>query len=228
MTNLEDLVLVNALMRQALVAIEEVMGKNGLNAVLHTSRLDQYIDHLPPDDLEPALNASDYARLNEAIENFYGRGGRGILHRIGKASFEYGIREQPALFGLAGVALKMLPTKARIRFILSRMAGVVKKANPQLQIDIEETGMVQVRLTNYPQAICVSQLVCLGPMTAGDDLWVHDMMIYPGANARKLLWRRCRRIAAMVRSRAWRASTRCRAKRSMPWPPQAKRCWSSS
>ena len=140
MTNLEDLVLVNALMRQALVAIEEVMGKNGLNAVLHTSRLDQYIDHLPPDDLEPALNASDYARLNEAIESFYGRGARGILHRIGKASFEYGIREQPALFGLAGVALKVLPTKARIRFILSRMAGVVKKANPQLQIDVEETA----------------------------------------------------------------------------------------
>jgi predicted hydrocarbon binding protein len=139
MENSEDLVLVNALMRQALVAIEEVMGKNGLTSVLRTSHLEQYIDHLPPDDLDPAINASDYARLNEAIENFYGRGGRGILHRIGKASFEYGVREQSALFGLAGVALKVLPTKARIRFILGRMASVVKKANPQLRIDVEET-----------------------------------------------------------------------------------------
>ena len=94
MTNVDDLVLVNALMRQALVAIEEVMGQKGLNAVLRTSHLDQYIDHLPPDDLNPAINASDYARLNQAIEEFYGRGGRGILQRIGKASFEYAIREQ--------------------------------------------------------------------------------------------------------------------------------------
>jgi predicted hydrocarbon binding protein len=140
MDNSEDLVIVNALMRQALVAIEEVMGQNGLNAVLRASRLEQYIDHLPPDDLNPAVNSSDYARLNEAIENFYGRGGRGVLHRIGKASFEYGIREQSALFGLAGVALKVLPTKARIHLILNRMASVVKKANPQLQVDVEETA----------------------------------------------------------------------------------------
>ena len=139
MTNVDDLVLVNALMRQALVAIEEVMGQKGLNAVLRTSRLEQYIDHLPPDDLEPAVNASDYARLNQAIEDFYGRGGRGILQRIGKASFEYAIREQATLFGLAGVALKVLSTKARIRFVLSRMAAAVKKANPQLQVDVEET-----------------------------------------------------------------------------------------
>ncbi len=139
MTHVDDLVLVNALMRQALVAIEEVMGQKGLHAVLRTSKLEQYIDHLPPDDLNPSINAADYARLNEAIEAFYGRGGRGMLQRVGKASFEYAIREKSALFGVAGVALKMLSTKARIRFVLTRMAGAVTKANPQLLVDVEET-----------------------------------------------------------------------------------------
>ena len=139
MTHVDDLVLVNALMRQALVAIEEVMGQKGLHAVLRTSKLEQYIDHLPPDDLSPSIKAADYARLNEAIEAFYGRGGRGMLQRVGKASFEYAIRNQSALFGLAGVALKMLSTKARIRFVLTRMAGAVKKANPQLLVEVEET-----------------------------------------------------------------------------------------
>ncbi len=140
MTHVDDLVLVNALMRQALVAIEEVMGQKGLHAVLRTSKLEQYIDHLPPDDLSPSIKAADYARLNEAIEAFYGRGGRGMLQRVGKASFEYAIRNQSALFGLAGVALKMLSTKARIRFVLTRMAGAVKKANPQLLVEVEETA----------------------------------------------------------------------------------------
>lgn len=138
MSNSEDLVIVNTLMRQALAAVEEVIGKNGLNAVLRMSGLEQYVDNLPPDDLNPSVKSSDYARLNEAIENFYGRGGRGILRRIGKASFQYAVREQAALLGLAGVALKLLPRKQRVRFILNSLANALKKTNPQVQIEVEE------------------------------------------------------------------------------------------
>ncbi len=124
MGNATDMVLANALMRQALVAVEEIMGKHGLVAVLRASNLGQYIDHLPPNDLNPAVKSSDYARLNEAIENFYGRGGRGILQRIGKASFEYGLRERSALMGLAGIALKVLPFElSRTAQRLSRHVG---------------------------------------------------------------------------------------------------------
>lgn len=140
MSNNIDLVLVNALMRQALVSVEEVMGKNGLAAVLRSSNLTQYIDQLPPNDLNPAVKASDYARLNEAIENFYGRAAKGILQRIGKASFEYGLREQSALLGLAGIALKLLPPKQRIHLALNSLANALKKTNPQVQIDVEETS----------------------------------------------------------------------------------------
>ena len=138
MGNSEDLVIVNTLMRQALVAVEEVMGKNGLNAVLRMSNLEQYVDNLPPDDLNPSVKSSDYARLNEAIESFYGRGGRGMLHRIGKASFQYAVREQSALLGLAGVALKLLPRKQQIRFILNSVANALKKTNSQVQVEVEE------------------------------------------------------------------------------------------
>ena len=140
MGNATNPVIVNALMRQALVAVEEVMGKNGLTAVLRTSNLDQYIDDLPPNDLSPAVNAADYARLNEAIEKFYGRGGRGILLRIGKASFEYGLREQSALLGLAGLALKVLPPKQRIQLVLNNMANALKKINSLDRIEVETSG----------------------------------------------------------------------------------------
>ena len=138
MGNSEDLVIVNTLMRQALTAIEEVMGRNGLNAVLRTVGLEQYVDNLPPDDLNPSVKSSDYARLNEAIESFYGRGGRGMLRRIGRASFQYAVREQSALLGLAGVALKLLPRKQQIRFILNSLANALKKTNPQVQVEVEE------------------------------------------------------------------------------------------
>ncbi len=134
----DDAVIVNALVRQALVSAQEVMGENGLNVVLRTSGLERFIGNFPPDDLNPAIKTSDYARLNEAIEEFYGRGGRGMLLRIGKASFQYAVREQATLLGLAGTALKLLPTKQRIKFILNAMVGALKKSNAQVEAWLEE------------------------------------------------------------------------------------------
>ena len=134
----EDAVIVNALVRQALISAQEVMGENGLNTVLRTSSLERFIGNFPPDNLEPAIQTSDYARLNEAIEEFYGRGGRGMLRRIGKASFQYAVREQAALLGLAGAALKLLPTKQRIKFILNALVNALKKSNPQVNAWVEE------------------------------------------------------------------------------------------
>lgn len=138
MTTPKDLMLANALMLQALKAIEEVMGKKGLDAVLHNAGLDNYIDHFPPNDLEPAISSTDYAKLNQAIEEFYGRGGKGILKRIGRASFQYGAREQQALMGLAGVALKVLPKRQKIKFILNAMGGALKKTNPENEFFVDD------------------------------------------------------------------------------------------
>jgi predicted hydrocarbon binding protein len=135
-----DSVIVNGLVRQALVSAEEVMGINGLHAVLRASGLERYIDNLPPNDMSPAIKTSDYARLNQAIEEFYGRGGRGMLRRVGKASFQYGIREQAALLGIAGAAIKLLPEKQRIKFILNGMVNALKKSNPEVDAWVEEQG----------------------------------------------------------------------------------------
>lgn len=129
----EDRYIVNALVRQALVAAQEVMGENGLNTVLRTSGLERFVNNLPPEDLNPGVKATEYARLNEAIESFYGRGGRGMLRRIGKASFQYAVREQAALMGLAGAAIKLLPQKQRMLFVLSQLVGALKKTNPAVE-----------------------------------------------------------------------------------------------
>ncbi len=136
----EDAVIVNTIVRQALVATEEVIGTNGLNAILRASGLGHFINNLPPNNLEPAIKAAEYAQFNQAIEDFYGRGGKGILRRIGKASFQYAINEQAALLGIAGTALKVLPQKQRIKFILNSMVGALKKSNPQVEAWVDEEG----------------------------------------------------------------------------------------
>ncbi|MCF6277374.1 MAG: 4-vinyl reductase [Anaerolineales bacterium] len=153
MAQREDAVIVNALVRQALIAAEEVMGANGLNTVLRTSGLERFVNNLPPDNLEPGIRASEYAKVNQAIEEFYGRGGRGMLRRIGKASFEYAVREQTALLGIAGAALKLLPEKQRIKFILNSMVNALKKSNSQVDAWVDEES-------KYPAYVEASCAIC--------------------------------------------------------------------
>ncbi len=90
----------NALMRQAILAIGEVMGERGLKVVLRQVGMERYVDELPPNDLEQGVSTTEYAALNQAVEEFYGRAGKGMLKRIGRASFRYGVEEQTALMGV--------------------------------------------------------------------------------------------------------------------------------
>ena len=156
MVNPEEAVIVNALVRQALVSAQEVMGENGLNAVLHSVGLERFIGNFPPDDTNPGIKAVEYAKFNESIEAFYGRGGKGMLRRIGKASFQYGVREQGALMGVAGAALKLMPQKQRIKFVLNAMANALKKTNAQVEAWVEEEGG-KIAYCESTCAICLSR-----------------------------------------------------------------------
>ena len=129
----------NALMRQAILAIGEVMGEQGLKVVLRQAGLERYVDELPPNDLEQDTPTVEYAALNQAVEGFCGRAGKGMLQRIGRASFRYGVEEQAALMGVAGTVMKLMPQKTRIKFILTQMAKALMAVNEEDYIEVRET-----------------------------------------------------------------------------------------
>ncbi|MEO0565950.1 MAG: 4-vinyl reductase, partial [Chloroflexota bacterium] len=82
-------------------AMEEVMGKNGLNAILQLAKLPELIDNYPPDNLDKGFDFADYTALNVALEEMYGpRGGRGLALRAGRATFAQGLRAFGALAGV--------------------------------------------------------------------------------------------------------------------------------
>jgi hypothetical protein len=139
-TNPEKWRFTNALMRQAIMAIGEVMGERGLNVVLRQAGLERYVAELPPNDLEQGVVTVEYAKLNQAVEEFYGRAGRGMLKRIGRASFRYGVEEQATLMGVASTALKLMPQKTRVKFILTQMAKSLMDVNDETYIEIQETS----------------------------------------------------------------------------------------
>lgn len=130
----EERYIVNAMLRQTLFAAQDVMGENGLHAVLNAAGLARFIDQMPLDDLQPTIKTAEYARFNQSIEEVYGRAGKGILQRVGRASFQYALREQPALLGIAGATLKVLPQKQRIKFILTSLVRALQKTNPAAEV----------------------------------------------------------------------------------------------
>ncbi|MCB0153832.1 MAG: 4-vinyl reductase [Anaerolineae bacterium] len=129
----------NAALRVLLDAIEEVMGENGTKAVLNAGGLARYINNYPPKTLDREANFAEYGAVQQAVEEFYGpRGARAMLLRIGRATFQFGLKDQPAILGLAGIALKALPEKTRMKFILDKMANAASERIDQPSHVVEE------------------------------------------------------------------------------------------
>lgn len=85
MAHHKDAVIVNTRIRQALSSVEKVTGTNGLHAILRLSQLDRFVGNFPPDKVKSGIQASEYARFNAAIEEFYlGSLGEAILGGTGK------------------------------------------------------------------------------------------------------------------------------------------------
>ncbi|MBK8987734.1 MAG: hypothetical protein IPM39_16955 [Chloroflexi bacterium] len=149
----EDTPYVNAMLLQLFKGIEEVMGTNGLNAVLRLSSLERYIDNPPPNNLEFGVLAREYAALNQAIEQFTGRAGKGMLQRIGRSSFRWGVKEQSAVMGLAGIALKVLPQQLRKRAVLLGVRKGIMDTVPYASINVQDDNGVLV-FTDYACVSC--------------------------------------------------------------------------
>ena len=66
-------------------ALEDVMGKNGVNAILNLAGLSAYAENYPAESLEKSFDFSDVSSINIALEDMYGpRGGRGLALRAGR------------------------------------------------------------------------------------------------------------------------------------------------
>ena len=129
----------NRVARIYLQAMEEVMGKNGLNAILNLANLKHLIDSYPPENLEREFDFADYSALNGALEEMYGaRGGRGLAQRAGRASFAQGLRNFGALAGAGDLAFKVLPLGAKLKLGIPAMAKVFSTVSDQ-KSTVEET-----------------------------------------------------------------------------------------
>jgi predicted hydrocarbon binding protein len=122
----------NKIVLLALKAFEEVMGKNGVNAILNLAHLPHLIEHYPPDNLHREFDFSDFSAINLALEEMYGpRGGRGLALRAGRAAFADALRNFGALAGVGDLAFKVLPLSAKMRIGIPAMARIFSQISDQ-------------------------------------------------------------------------------------------------
>lgn len=117
-----DLYIVDAYMLWALMAAEEVVGKNGLTVILRQAGLDALIGNFPPNQLKITrmLTFGDYTGLSTGLLDFFGRAGKSMTLRIGRQTARYAVEYQGALFGTAALlASKVLPVATQIKMGLN-------------------------------------------------------------------------------------------------------------
>ncbi len=123
----------NRMGRIFLQALEEVMGKNGLNAILRLAKLDHYIDNYPPENLAKEVDFTDIAALLSALEEMYGpRGGRGLAQRAGRALFSNGLKNFGAIAGAGDLAFKVLPLGTKVKIAVPAIAKVFNGVTDQV------------------------------------------------------------------------------------------------
>ncbi|WP_298402557.1 4-vinyl reductase [uncultured Chloroflexus sp.] len=142
-----DMLLVDAYMRWALLAAEEVIGRNGLAVVLRQAGLSQLIGNYPPEQLKATsgLTFYHYASLNAGLLNFFGRSARSMVLRIGRQTARLAIEHQSALFGTAAlIASKVLPFATQVKLGLSAMQAGLRRlsqaVNQDRRLAIEDRG----------------------------------------------------------------------------------------
>jgi predicted hydrocarbon binding protein len=114
-------------------ALEDVMGKNGLNAILNLANLNHMIGNYPEDNLNKGVDFSDISALNLALEEMYGpRGGRGLALRTGRATFADALKDFGALAGAGDLAFKVLPLHAKLRIGVPAMAKIFTQMSDQI------------------------------------------------------------------------------------------------
>ncbi len=124
--------------RIILQAMEEVIGRNGVHAVLNLASLGELIDHYPPSSSDLTFPFETVSRLQVGLEKVYGpRGGRGLALRVGRACFNYGLREYGSQLGLTEMAFRLLPLPAKLNTGAKAFAELFNQHTDQI-VRLEE------------------------------------------------------------------------------------------
>ena len=156
-----------------LLALEDLMGKNGVSAVLNLSGLRTWIEHYPADNLEKQVDFSDVASLQLALEEIYGvRAGRNMARRSAWPGLQGLLSDIGALDPLRALARQHASPAERMAIAVATYAKAISQVSDQAcQVGPEGAGVL---LTSRPCPHCwgrqASEAVCHAMIGALEEL----------------------------------------------------------
>lgn len=128
----------NRLGRFYLLSLEDVAGRNSLNAILNQAGLRHLINNYPPNNLDLGWSFAEMAALNQALEDVYSpRRGRGIAVRAGRASLHYLEEDLGAVLGMTDLGFLLFPLGAKMKAWLNALADTFNRTSDQT-VRVEE------------------------------------------------------------------------------------------
>jgi predicted hydrocarbon binding protein len=123
----------NKMGRIVLTAMEDIMGRHGVNAILNLSRLGYLVNNYPPNNLELGFSFTEFGAILDTLDGMYGvRGGRGLAMRAGRETFKYALKEFMPVLGIADLAFRPFPMGMKIKIGLEVFAETFNKFTHQI------------------------------------------------------------------------------------------------
>jgi predicted hydrocarbon binding protein len=123
----------NKMVRIILLAMEEVMGRNGVNAILNLAQLKHLVNNYPSNNFDRQVTFAELGAIMRCLDEMYGpRGGRGLALRAGRACFKYGLKEFGPVLGISDLAFRLLPLHMKLKVGADVFAETFNKFSDQV------------------------------------------------------------------------------------------------
>lgn len=122
-------------------SLQDLMGENGLNAVLRRAKLPEYKVILPPDNMDREFDFADYSAVCEAVADTYGpRGSKVFMIRAGKAGFRNGIQSFIDNYGASLEATgRLVPLSIKLPLFLKWIAKNYTETSDRI-VEVKDRG----------------------------------------------------------------------------------------
>jgi len=112
--------------------MEEIVGRNGLSALLNLIGMRHFVDEYPPPNLNKEFDFADFSNLNQGVLDIYGvQGGRGLSHRAGRVTFDLGLKGFGVLAGVNDEAFRVLPPARKVKIGMTALAKIFTQISDQ-------------------------------------------------------------------------------------------------
>jgi predicted hydrocarbon binding protein len=136
----------NKMGRIVLTAMENIMGRHGVNAILNLAHLQNLVDNYPPNNLDLGFTFNEFSTIQQTIEEMYGvRGGRGLALRAGRETWKFALKEFMPVLGITDLAFRTLPLGIKIKIGLEVFAQTFNRFSDQrVRLGEDERGYLWI------------------------------------------------------------------------------------